>query len=158
MEPVSESREEIREKRRERRKLKKEREKLKKEDEARKKLLQNESQKVCVLDQKSFENIKKPSETRKFKNKKVQENQKFSLLDFLAIKEKRKRQEKKNFLRTTKPVQRKGKVKFKKNVTTLKKIIKKFRTLKLENKGNEKKSKENGQNSGKYIHSNNFRR
>lgn len=152
----SDSREEIRDKRRERRKLKKENEKLLKEDAARKKLVCQESQKIQVLDKETFEKFKTPRGAQlpvelKNKRKGVLVKPEFSLLSYLAKKKKKKRNERKNYLRV--PLVRKGKVKTKKHVTSLKKLIKRFRSLKME-----EVSKSHTKNQGKYVHSNTFRR
>lgn len=154
MEP-QDSREEIRKKRRERRKLKKEQEKLLKEDAARKKLHHKESQKIQVLDEKTFAKFKFPVQgTSQLKNKRRrnQGTPAFSLLNYLAQKEKKRRQQKKNFLRTKPVEKKKGKVR-KKNVSTLKKLIKRFRSLKVE-----QVTQSVTVTVSKYVHSNNFRR
>ncbi|KAL5291629.1 SECISBP2L family protein [Megaselia abdita] len=151
------SREEIREKRRERRKIKKENEKLLKEDIARKKLYQKGSQKVQVLDGKTFDKFNNTSTSEskpidfKSKRRKDLHNPEFSLIDYLAKKKKKKRHERKIFLRTSQ-TKRKGKVKTKKHVSSLKKLIRRFRSLKVE-----EKEKVPEKTTEKYIHSNTFR-
>lgn len=155
---LEDNREEIRQKRRERRKLKKENEKLLKEDTARKRLLHQESQKIQVLDKETFVKFKsadaEDSLPVELKNKRKRAlKTEFSLLNYLAKKEKKKRKERKSYHRAPlSKVKRRGKVKTKKHVTTLKKLIKRFRSLKVE------QTVPQTGNQGKYVHSNTFRR
>lgn len=173
---MEDSREEIRQKRRENRKLKKEEVKLLKENAARKRIVQKDSQKVQVLDANTFDKFNSPKDFQvKLKNKRRKDldNKEFSLLDYLAKKEKARRKARGNFLKPVKV--NKGKVKTKKHVSTLKKLIKRFRALKVDKSfvgGSENEEKKNDNvekleseekksekvESVRYIHSNTFRR
>lgn len=153
-------REEIRKNRRERRKQKREHEKLLKEASARKNL-RNESQKIQILDEETFQNIKNANDDTqsqqvelKNKRQRVLKKTEFSLLNYLAVKEKRKRQNHRDYLRPSiSKTKKKGKVKTKTNVTSLKKLIKNFRSLKVENK-----TETDQVQQCEYVHSNTFRR